>query len=171
MPRCSNCGFLAVRDINTRQLEEVDGTFREWGRPPLKRVAGRNQYKGQYDIPICFVRAHNLYNEVIESGVKPELYYTIVKTVIDEDRQCDSFIEWHQGFTPKEHQEMLDRKEMLKWQAEREKEDKEWQQRQREIEHNWQSRQQLFLAIIAGIFTIIGGIIGVIITLIVNRLS
>lgn len=158
MVKCSECGFLAVRDIDTRELEEVDGTFREWGRPPLKRIGGRNQYKGQYDIPLCFVQSYNLYDEVKTAGGKPELDYVIVKSIIDQDRQCNSFIKWQQGFTPKEHREMIDREAMRKWQAERE-----------ESGRKWMTHQQRFMVIIAGIFTILGGIIGAVITFLLNR--
>lgn len=29
-----------------------------------------------------------------------------VRTVVNQERQCDKFIEWDQGFSPKEHTEM-----------------------------------------------------------------
>lgn len=47
--------------------------------------------------------------------------------VIQKERECgESFTEWQLGFTPKEHREMLDRQEFLKWQARQRNEDKRW---------------------------------------------
>jgi hypothetical protein len=119
---------------------------------------GRNQYKGQYDIPLCFVQSYDLCDEVKAAGGKSELDAVIVKSIIDQDRQCNSFIKWQQGFTPKEHREMIDREAMRKWQAERE-----------EADRKWMTHQQRFMVIIAGIFTILGGIIGAVITFLLNR--
>jgi hypothetical protein len=69
-------------------------------------------------------------------------------------------IEWHQGFTPKEHQEMIDRDKMLKWQADREDADKKWQ-----------TKQLWMMAIIAGVFTILGGVIAAVISILPSLIN
>lgn len=161
MVKCVNCGFLAARNMDTRELEELDGTFREYGRPPLRRIGGRNQYKGQYDIPLCFVQAVNFYSEVESMGKLSEPQYE-VKSLIEQDRQCDSFVKWQQGFTPKEHREMLDRKEMLKWQARREASDKAWRATQEQVNRKWRIRE-FIIAVVALFIIVVAAIVGAII--------
>ena len=60
-----------------------------------------------------------------------------------------------QGFTPKEHCEMMDRELMFKWQAERE-----------EADRKWRAKQDWRLVFIAGIFTILGAIVAAFISLV-----
>ena len=73
--------------------------------------------------------------------------------VIHEERECgESFTEWQLGFTPKEHREMLDRKE---W--------RDWQERQRKEDKHWRVIELIVLGIIAvlvaGGFTVLGAFI------------
>lgn len=56
----------------------------------------------------------------------------------NRERSCESFVGWQQGSTPKEHMEMKDREE----------------------ERKWRSRQDWKLIVVAGIFTIVGGLLG-----------
>ena len=81
-----------------------------------------------------------------------------VHSEIQKERSCEYFTPWQQGFTPKEHREMLNRDWMLNYQKEREESDRKWQ-----------AKQQTRLVIIAGIFKILGAIITVAITLLANR--
>ena len=39
-----------------------------------------------------------------------------IKVVLNVEKECKHFTEWHRGFTPKEHQEMIDRKWILEYQ-------------------------------------------------------
>lgn len=165
MVRCSECGFLAARNTETRNLEEVELKSRQNGD------IGKQRY---VLIPVCFAMAVNFEEEAKELRTSPEYtqrkneigevvwpkWNALVKVILSKGRQCKSFTKWQQGFIPKEHQEILDRQFMLKWQAGREDADKKWR-----------TRQQWFMVIVAGIFTILGGIIGVVITLIANHLS
>lgn len=137
MVKCSECGYLASRNRETRILEETEPTTRYDG------LASKG-----YEAPICLVRAYDLWRECgIRDGIVP-VGNTIVSQVCKKERGCKQWVKWQQGSTPKEHQEMMDREARLKWQAEREDADKKWRARQ-----DWR------LVIIAGIFTILGAIL------------
>jgi len=121
-------------------LDEVDSDFRATGNPPQQKrdVSGLQQtmhdsVRTPYrHIPICFARAYPLQDE-LPNLAKPYLDYPtdMVLEVISKDRPCpDGYTKWQQGFTPKEHREMLDSQKMLQWQAEREDADRAWRERQ-----------------------------------------
>ena len=80
----------------------------------------------------------------------------LVLEVISKDRTCpkrkqaDGFTRWQQGFTPKEHREMLDRERMQEWQAK--------QDAKRTSERRFDG---LLLVIVAGGFTILGVVLSV----------
>jgi hypothetical protein len=162
MVKCSECGFLAARDIDTRRLDEVEKAFRESGSPPVRYVSGRNQYVGQERVPICFVQAYDLKQEIEIARGSDAMNATWVHFVINQDRECQPFMEWQQGFTPKEHREMLDREAMLKWQTEREEADKKWRENESKENRKWRFREFL-IAAIAVIVVIIAAILGAII--------
>lgn len=92
------------------------------------------------------MRGINLWSE---SGDSDTATKQTIRSVIQNDRTCALFTEWHQGFTPKEHQEMMDRKAMLEWQTKREDADKKWR-----------SGQEHYLVKMAGIYAIIAGVVG-----------
>jgi hypothetical protein len=71
-------------------------------------------------------------------GDRPEQ----IRAVLEKERKCESFTEWIPGFTPKEHKEMLDAKEMRAWQAEQREKDLAWQAAQRQEERTWQESQK-----------------------------
>lgn len=148
MAKCAECGFLASRNKSSRLLEETEQETRESG-----------SFSEIYEPPICFKRVENLW---ASGGVKfaDTAKYTPEKilSIIQMERDCLSFTKWYQGFTPKEHQEMVDREARLKWQEERE-----------EADRKWQAHQQRFLALIAGLFTILGGAIGVLLTILLSN--
>jgi hypothetical protein len=145
MVKCSDCGFLAVRDMRSRQLVEMEQGYRIKGQSP--QVIDFSPHFNIYDEPRCFVRAFDLREEVKKDTRQCSLQEKIL-SVINCNRNCKSFTKWHQGFTPKEHQEMIDRESMLKRQADIE-----------DADRKWRTRQQWYMVIIAGIFTILGGII------------
>ena len=99
--------------------------------------------------PICFVLETDLLSKY---GTPKEKVN--IDGILQEQRDCKQFVKYQQGFTPKEHREMIDREAMLKWQAGREDADKKWQ-----IKHLW------MMAVVAGTFTILGGVIAAIISL------
>jgi hypothetical protein len=64
-----------------------------------------------------------------------------VKAIVQRDNDCKEFTDWQQGFTPKEHREILDRQRQLDFQVKREKEDKEWRNEQRLKDLEWREEQ------------------------------
>jgi len=149
MVKCADCGFLASRDIETRYLEETEQEIRQEGCPVL--MVDTVKIGSKFEPPICFMRSPDY--RVVPFG---QIYdHKPVKAEIQRERNCNLFTPWQQGFTPKEHREMLDREKMLKWQAEREDADRAWRE-----------RQEKKLIFIAGGFTILGAVIGGVIGLI-----
>src|SRR5208283_6219495 len=119
MAKCSECGFLAARNLYTRQLEEVEKEYRDNGASPTKpfpdgvEMMSISGIRNVYGLPVCFARAFPLDQEIMASASSKD---NGILTVINQERQCPSFVKWQQGFTPKEHQEMLDRQ----WKLEQE---------------------------------------------------
>jgi len=113
--RCTDRGFLAVRDVQTRELMETEvGMRKTWTLPTI-----HNTPSSRYDEkPICFAREYCL-DEEIGSYTRER-----VVAVIEKERKCDPFIAWQHGFTPKEHQEMKNM-ELLKQEIEQRRQDDE----------------------------------------------
>jgi hypothetical protein len=171
MAKCVECGFLSLRNVETRALDEAEETFRKDG----KTVSVERSYPQEIGmarfiteeaisryvhekLPICFAGSCDLRALISELVADKECdIYEGIKTITHENRECDLFAEWRQGSTPKEHQEMIDRQAMLKYQAERE-----------DADRKWQTKQLWFMAIVAGIFTIIGGVIGAVIAILLS---
>jgi hypothetical protein len=61
--------------------------------------------------------------------------------VIQAERPCDAFTQWHQGFSPKEHSEMQLTEELRKWEQEQRQRDRQWQEDRRKEDLEWQARQ------------------------------
>lgn len=145
----------------TGELDEVDSAFRATGNPPYRRVefsGGTGTQTSYRHIPICFARAYDLQSEIPGKLPQGEKDYpaVLVLEVISKDRTCpkrkqaDGFTRWQQGFTPKEHREMLDRERMQEWQAK--------QDAKRTSERRFDG---LLLVIVAGGFTILGVVLSV----------
>ena len=70
------------------------------------------------------------------------------KKVYDEiqrDRECEFFTKWKQGFTPKEHREMMDRQFRMEMEEKRRKNDRKW---------HWIELVAIVLG--TGLFTLLG---------------
>ena len=116
MVKCSECGFLAARNTNTRGLDETEREFREKGIFPLVLdQLGRNQHAGWETIPVCFTRSCDIRGLVRKFGGKDSEKYIAVHFIINDDRKCKQFTEWTQGLTPREHQEMTIKDRERKW--------------------------------------------------------
>jgi len=87
---------------------------------------------------------------VIQFPIKPAAEELL--SLLQGERECTEFTTWCQGFTPKEHQEMLDRQRLLKWQAERENEDRRWRDDQRREERRW---RLIELLVLGGFVTVV----------------
>jgi len=153
--RCSECGFLAARDWETREFVEIDDKKRDSGKIG-------SDFGGLEPIPVCFINCFNIKEEVevlrkaahdeptqnsYGQHISPH-WGNYVKQVLNTERECEYFIEWQQGFTPKEHREMMDRQFMMKMEEERRRNDRKW----RIIEI-------VLIVVLSGLFTLLGAFI------------
>ncbi len=131
---CFRCGYLALRHRTTRRLDEAEDTFRSIAREPTTYAPTLYE-----PLPVCFARTANLVDEVAQLvkarlktpedreryglpadgvGFDPTRASGLgefVQERIQFDRRCPDWVKWDQGFTPKEHREILDRNSLLKW--------------------------------------------------------
>jgi len=160
MAKCSECGFLTLRDKTSGLLVEVIDDYRVSGRIPSYIRA----FKEQHNWPICFVMVYDLFPEVQQAASKQfhekaDDWSPYVLGVITKERICPrienvfGFVKYHQGFTPKEHREMMDREQMLKWQAKREESDREWRSKQESENRRFQLIAALGGAIVGALLT------------------
>jgi hypothetical protein len=130
MAKCVDCGFLSLRLRKGRALVEAEVDYREKGSRPSE--GNTLIYE---DLPICFVMAFDLASEC-KSADRNDLI-----AVMKKERDCQSSTAWLQGFSPKEHREMLNEKMMREWQANREDADRAWRNQQAEDERKWREHQ------------------------------
>lgn len=165
MVKCSECGFIASRVGVTREFLEIDDRKRESG--------GVGSWYGPIEpIPVCFVNRFNIGEEVkvlrkgADDEVRPDAYGQIaedwegdVKQVLNRERVCEDFINWQQGFSPKEHREMVERKRMQEWEMRREEADRKWRMEEEKRRSRDEWKRYVFLAIM----TIVAGVVGVVV--------
>lgn len=168
--RCAECGLLAIRNIEDRQLVEVEpGMLAKWEIPPCFRNREKQQYE---EVPLCFAMAANLYDEV-GSFTREK-----VVEIITRARDCGSFIPRQRGFTPKDHREMQLAHVIQRQQQEQRERDREWEMRQERESRDrqdqrdkemrvWQEKQnyknrrlQGLLAVFAAIVAVGGVLLG-----------
>jgi hypothetical protein len=102
MVRCIECGFLSVRNSAGDFVEVPDFVRRDWD---TRQYAFWDKHR---QIAICFACAlPEEERRVVQAGTKD------AQKVIERDRECASFMEWQQGFTPKEHREMFHEKMLM----------------------------------------------------------
>ena len=141
MVRCHNCGFLAIWNSVDLELLEAPEHFRREGS-----LANHNKTLLTC-APKCFIRKADLERELVTDTHLRHIYNLGegIKRVIQQERSCDGFTTWHQGFHPKEHKEMLISEQMIKAQM-------------RNANHS------LYAAIATAIFTGISVVVGAYIT-------
>jgi len=166
MAKCAECGFLSLRNIETRALDEAEETFRKDG----KTVGVERSYPAEIGmarfrieeavtryvhekLPLCFQGSYDLRVLISQLMDDEECdIYECIKTITHKDRECDLFTSWQQGSTPKEHREMIDRQKFM-----------EWQERQRKDDRRWRIIELIVLGfiavVVAGGFTILGAFI------------
>jgi len=141
MVKCADCGFLTLRDKETGLLVEVNDDYRVSGKVPEYILA----YENFHNYPICFAMAYDLMPEVeraIVHNKNDDSKYAL--DVITSERICPpkrkeiGFVNYQQGFTPKEHREMIDR------------------ERQRASDKRW----HLLEIVVIAIATIAAGVVG-----------
>jgi hypothetical protein len=113
--KCADCGYLAVRHFQTRQLLDAEDTFRTNGTIPQVQLDLRTHCWIYDDWPVCFANEIS-FREASEIGRVSD---SETRTrAIHKERNCNSFTPWKQGFTPKEHEEMIQQNALLEWQRE-----------------------------------------------------
>ena len=105
MVKCADCGFLAVRHLETRDLREAEGSYRDTGEIPRDLNRPKHLYE---EVPLCFERLRIFDPQRCTSAAERQ------EVVQEEIGHCVGFTEWHHGFTPKEHRELLDREYRLR---------------------------------------------------------
>lgn len=123
--KCVNCGFLAVRTRETRQLVEAEAGMRQKWHVPMTST----RLECYERVPLCFARAADF---TLEAGQNAPTDH--IATAIQRDRPCTAFTPWCHGFTPKEHQEMLNAKQLQDFQAEQREKDRQFQLQSREAD-------------------------------------
>jgi len=109
--KCADCGFLAVRITETRELVDAEMPLRTDGSLSTHSAVLSGGFittnATMFDTHhVCFVQAFDL---VAETGIHPADAQR--KAMVLNQRDCHSFTPWQQGFTPKEHRQMLSLKE------------------------------------------------------------
>lgn len=115
MHKCSQCGFLASYSFAMRQHLEVDEESRRKGTFNIDRWPGGEIPRMAYveTFPVCFARAASLQAECKATAAFAGDQDKVIEAakealrVITRDRECAAFTPWQQGFSPKEHKEML----------------------------------------------------------------
>ncbi len=144
MVKCVDCGYLAVRNVDSRELEEAEEGFREKGTGPMAQIYEGNAqaHLRHWKQPLCFARVHGFsddFRKAINEKIPED---GRVKEIIQRERQCNQSTDWQQGFTPKEHRETLDRKWMIDFQSKREDDDRSWREEQRKDDLTWRETQE-----------------------------
>jgi len=108
---------------------------------------------------VCFVQAlpEDDRKQALDGMVKS-------MSIVTKERECSSFVRWVQGHSPKEHKEMVDAEKLREWQESRRKEDMDRQDARDNILRQWQEQQQWKNRIWGIVQTVIGLIIGAVIT-------
>ena len=136
MVKCAGCGFLGIWDLTRREWLDADEHFRAHGDDEMGRL------HPQLYAAKCFVMEFPLREEwAAEPGAANDT--AAVVTVLHRERSCAEWTRWHPGFSPKEHREMLDRRDERDWRARREEDDREWRDKQRREDLEWRSMQDV----------------------------
>jgi hypothetical protein len=148
--RCADCGFLAVREKASRRLVEVEKEMRdEWQLPLTPSITAREQLIIYEEWPVCFAMAADLPTEAQTAvGNNPDAYFQGVGSTLHRQRDCESFITWEHGFTPKEHRDTMIAKELIEDQ-------RRWQEEQSRIAR----RQTIWNVILGGAIALAGGVV------------
>jgi hypothetical protein len=125
--RCAECGFFCVQDIGDGTFTEADSLLRKNGRIGIRLfpvgASGVEQTVIQNvsnaKQATCFERAENF------DGLNGEAL--LVKTA--NERECQRFFAWKQGFSPKEHREMQLSEQISRREELREAQMMRWQER------------------------------------------
>jgi hypothetical protein len=150
--KCQDCGFLAWRNIHTRELAEAESEYRKNPDMSITELARNFQPE-----PLCYLAAHDIRREIKEhvaiSGPSKQESSNKVLHVISKERDCPSYTGWKHGLSPSEHLKMHLLEEQRKREDERDREQREWQakcdarsQRHQELLVRMQTRSQKLIS-------------------------
>jgi hypothetical protein len=129
MAKCAECGYLAVRHLETQTLVGPGNHQRKTGQPPEG-----NGPRANLDItPVCAVGVPSLRADVGESGVP---HAAAAALAMNNDRECSKFTPLIPVLTPKEHLDMA----VLEWQRKCEGEDRQWRREEAKELRDFQDR-------------------------------
>jgi hypothetical protein len=111
MVRCIDCGFLARQSManlsDASNLREIPLVWRNMGSDALGGSMEARCFEDLRDIPTL---ADELSKVLPREAGRPT--YPL-RLTLEEDIECASFIQYKQGFSPKEHRERFDRQLLL----------------------------------------------------------
>jgi len=141
--KCSQCGFLALRNIVDGRLVEADNEYRKYGKPILEG----NECLSLENYPLCFIRAFDLEKEGEDAanqqirlhmaGQPTPDWEAYIIQIINKDRSCGSLVDYQQGYTPRERMDML------------------LDDKRRQLEHRWKMRMAIFSPLLAAVLAVI----------------
>lgn len=105
MVTCSGCGYLAIRQRESRALVSVEGEMRLNGAMPSNPSGSHVEFYER--APICFAMVGAPYDEFDQHS--PFGPATEFVRVVMTERVCAKYTPWRQGFSPREHREAIDR--------------------------------------------------------------
>jgi hypothetical protein len=161
---CDTCGFLVMRVWGDTVFYEATQEYREKG---VDVGASGSSSRP----PLCIVLAARLDKEVEEhtrERAGPNMSnteYDLLPIIQKPDRDCSKWRKWEQGFSPKEHREMMDRQWMLNMEDKRDTSTREWQAEQEAKRR----RFQLWLAVLSGLMVILAAMVGALYGVYVQR--
>lgn len=139
--KCSDCGFLAIRHRFNRLLREAEDTFRQSAQLPP--VGEGMEYEPQ---PLCSKGAFDIRKEIKGDSKDDTL------EAINRGRRCEAFTDWRPGYSPREHQQMLDEKWKREQEAAQRREMNEFQAKQSALadrRHQESLRSSMFTSLLA----------------------
>jgi hypothetical protein len=107
MVRCADCGLLGLRNHETDEIDEAGSYFREEGYSPFYSRSGRNGSRHS-PVPLCIAGV-----VVFKEGTGDHAY-KYIRSQVNEDRECRSFMAWVRGRYPWEHEAMAEKRQQLK---------------------------------------------------------
>ncbi|MCJ7654888.1 MAG: hypothetical protein MUO97_06240 [Dehalococcoidia bacterium] len=95
---CDKCGFIGVRNIKTRELEEMEDNQRKTGRLILIPVNPLGDTEPRHEkIPECLMQIQDF------AVIPPLSTHSLPLFYMQFPRQCQHFTTWQKGLSPKEH--------------------------------------------------------------------
>jgi hypothetical protein len=168
--KCADCGYLAVRTHESRTLVEADLELRKCGTSPKMSANPTQDY---YDpLPLCFVMEQDLVDEFrralgqtqqASNATRMEnskREWRTVFSVIEAPRTCPQWIKWCQGFTPREHKEMIDAQKQQEWNEKRLEADRQRAERREDATKKADRKFQVVMVLLSAAFTVLGWFIG-----------